>query len=106
MAVAYVSSTSFTEGNNTSITGVSKPASTAIGDVLVAHLYLESGTGASIASTGDSWTLVHDITNTTPTPDMTLYVWICVVANASSTIGVTWSGGAVWRDFAVHRYTG
>lgn len=109
MAVTYGSSTSFTEGNGTSISGVSKPASTAINDCLVAQCYVETA-GASgaltIASTGDTWTLVHAITNTTPTPDFELYVWICIVANASSTIGVTWDGDAIWRDFAVHRFTG
>jgi hypothetical protein len=107
MAIAYTSSTSFTDGNGTSIAGVAKPASTAIGDLLVAQLYLEDGiTGVSIASTGDTWTLVHQIINTTPVPDMQIDVWVTVVANASSTIGVTWGGGSFWRDFAVHRFTG
>lgn len=109
MAIAYQSSTSFTEGNATSISGVSKPASTAVDDVLVAQWYGEtaqaSGT-VTIASTGDTWTLVHNIANATPTPDLEMYVWICKVANTSSTIGVTWDGDAIWRDFAVHRFTG
>lgn len=109
MAIAYQSSTSFTEGNGTSITGVSKPASTAIDDCLVAQWYGETGQASgtiSIASTGDTWTLVHSIVNATSTPDLEMYVWICKVANTSSTIGVTWDGDAIWRDFAVHRFTG
>jgi hypothetical protein len=107
MAVAYGTSTLFTAGNGTSIATVSKPASTAIGDLLVASLYLETaGVTPVIASTSDTWVAVHEITNTTPTPDVWHNVWICVVANASSTIGVTWGGGAFWRDFAVYRFTG
>ncbi len=109
MAVAYASSTSFTEGNGTTVGATSKPASTAIGDVLIAQCYFESAQAIgvpSIQSTGDTWTLVHAIVNATPTPDVEFYVWICVVANASSTITVTWDGDSIWRDFAVHRFTG
>ena len=107
MAIAYTTSTSFAEGNGTSVATVSKPASTAVGDVLIAQLYIENnGEACTIASTGDTWTLVHDHVNTTTTPDTYQHVWICVVANTSSTIGVTWGGGSFWRDFAVHRFTG
>lgn len=107
MAVAYVSSTSFSEGDTgTNITGLAKPASTAIGDVLVLQVYKEdTGSSASPASTGDTWTTVHEIDNTSPTPDFRFSVHICVVANASSTITI--SGTNVgWRDCAVHRFTG
>lgn len=108
--MAYASSTTFAEGNGTSVAAHSKPASTTIGDILVAQLYIENaGEAASIASTGDTWVLVPatgPATNTTPTPDAHLWTWICVVANASSTIGVTWGGGSFWRDFSVHRFTG
>lgn len=105
--VAYGSSTSFAESNAT-ITGVSKPSSTAVGDVLVAVAYHEvnGGVAATIASTGDTWTAVHDIVNATPNPDITATVWYCVVANTSSTITVSGDAGASWRDFAVHRFTG
>ena len=107
MAIAYASSTSFTEGNGTSIAGVAKPASTAIGDCLVAQLYLETaGVTEVIASTDDTWVSVAEVSNATPTPDIYMNVWICIVANASSTIGVTWGGGSFWRDFVVHRFTG
>jgi hypothetical protein len=109
MAIAYASSTTFSEGNGGSVAGVAKPASTAIGDVLVAQMYVESGGGASpstIASTGDAWTMVHNIPNLTPTPFTEFWVWVGVVGNASSTIGVTWPTGSYWRDFAVHRFTG
>ena len=105
--VAYGSSTSFAE-SNANISGVSKPSSTAIGDVLVAVAYheVDGGVSATIASTGDTWTSIHVLTNTTPSPDMTISAWICVVANASSTITVSGDVGALWRDFAVHRFTG
>lgn len=110
MVVAYQSSTTFTAGNGTSVATVSKPASTAIGDVLVAILDIENaGEAATIASAGDTWVLVPatgPATNATPSPDLHLWVWICVVGNISSTIGVTWGGGSFWRDFAVHRFTG
>lgn len=108
MAVAYQSTTGFAEGNSTSIAGIAKPASTAIGDLLVAQLYMESTTLTPvIASTGDTWVPVRgDVVNATSNPDLHLFCWICIVANASSTIGVTWGGGAFWRDFAVHRVTG
>lgn len=109
MAIAYAASTVFAQGNGTSISGVAKPSGTAIGDVLIAQCYAETAGAAgalSIASTDDTWTLVHSITNTSSTPDFEFYVWICVVANASSTISVTWDGDSIWRDFAVHRFTG
>jgi hypothetical protein len=107
VAVAYASSTSFSEGDTgTNITGLAKPASTAIGDVLVLQVYKEdTGASASPASTGDSWTTVHEIDNTTPTPDFRFSVHICVVANASSTITIS-NTNAGWRDCAVHRFTG
>lgn len=110
MAVAYQSSTTFAEGNATSISGHAKPAGTAIGDVLIAQCSIENDAATlTIASTGDTWTLVPatgPAVNTTPAPDLQQWVWICVVANASSTIDVTWGGGSFWRDFAVHRFTG
>jgi hypothetical protein len=110
MAIAYVSTAGFTAGSGTSIAAFSKPATTAIGDVLIAQCYIESDAATlTIASTGDTWTLVPatgPATNTGSSPDTNLWVWICVVANDSSTIGVTWGGGSFWRDFAVHRFTG
>jgi hypothetical protein len=107
VAIAYASSTSFTEGNGTSVATVSKPSGTAVGDLLVAHLYIETaGVTEVIASTGDTWTLVHEHVSTASNPDAYHLVWVCVVANATSTIGVTWGGGSFWRDFAVHRFTG
>jgi hypothetical protein len=110
MSVAYVSSTTFAEGSGTSISAHAKPASTAIGDVLIAQCSIENDVATlTIASTGDTWTLVPatgPAVNTTPAPDLQQWVWICVVANTSSTIDVTWGGGAFWRDFAVHRFTG
>lgn len=107
MAIAYASSTNFTAGNAT-ITGVSKPASTAIGDVLVAQGYFEQNGGVSavLASTGDTWTEIHNISNTTPNPDINFYVWYTVVANASSTMSVTGDAGVAFRDFTVARFTG
>lgn len=107
MAIAYTSSTNFTAGNAT-ITGISKPASTAIGDVLVAQGYFEQNGGVSavLASTGDTWTEIHNISNLTPNPDMNCYVWYTVVANASSTMSVTGDAGVAFRDFTVARFTG
>jgi hypothetical protein len=109
MAIAYASSTSYAEGNGTTVAAVAKPASTAIGDVLVAQMYIEdSGVNGpfTIASTGDSWTEVHNVVNTATSPDANFTVWVGVVGNTSSTIGVTWNGASLWRDFAVHRFTG
>lgn len=109
MAIAFRAVTGFTDGNGTSIASVAKPSGTQVGDVLIASVYLESSQAIgtpSIASTGDTWTLVHNTVVTATTPDFEHYVWICVVGNASSTIGVTWDGDAIWRDFMVIGHSG
>lgn len=107
--VQFIASTSFTAGNGTSIAGVAKPTGTQIGTALSALMYIEdAGThGAyTIASTGDTWTLVGSITNTGSAPDFEIHVWRCIVANPTSTIGVTWDGDSTWRDFAVGAWSG
>lgn len=107
MAITYRTATNFTAGNGTSVATVAKPTGTALDDLLVASLYMEStGLTVVIASTGDTWVPVHDIVNTGTTPDVFHYVWIAKVANTSSTIGVTWGGGSFWRDFCVAGFVG
>lgn len=103
MPVAYQSSTSAT-GAGTSTGGLAKPAGTAIGDVLVAQIFARTNgsVGAlSINSTGDIWTLVHNNANS----DFEFYVWVCVVANASSAISISWGGFITNYGVSIHRFT-
>ena len=103
--VEYIASSSFTAGNGTTIGSVVKPAGTEIGHCIIAQMYIELGSSLgsyTIASTGDTWTLVNSCINTGSTPDMELVTWRCIVGNASSIIGVTWNGTSTRRDFAIH----
>jgi len=111
MPVAYQSSITHFPAfmSETSASGLAKPTSTAVGDVLVAQIaaFTNSASGPlSIASTGDTWTLVANTVTTNPPTTMELYVWICVVANASSTITISWDGDAIFDGVAIHRFTG
>lgn len=100
----YLSTTTFTAGTGTTIAAQAKPFGVAVGDCIVALMYIEDGgaNGAyTIASTGDTWVSAGSIINTGTTPDFEIQVWYCIVANAISTVGVTWDGSSVWRDFAM-----
>lgn len=105
----FAGTTSITGANATSVPATAKPPGAAIGNTLVAHLYIENNGGVTptIVSTGDTWEAIHDTLNTTTSPDLQHWSWICKsVGNASSTITVTWGGGSFWRDFAVHLVKG
>jgi hypothetical protein len=107
VAITYVASTSFAEGDTgTNIAAVAKPAGVALNDVLISGCYSEN-TGATPlpASTGDIWVEVHVIDNTTPTPDFRFAVHYCVVGNTSSTVSYTGTNIG-WRDTALHCFRG
>jgi hypothetical protein len=97
--------TAGTASAKTTSGAVSKPSVAAVGDTMVAHWHGETAQAIgtpTIASTSDTWSLVHNITNTGPAVDVEDYVWICNnLGSSSSTVTVSWDGDNIWNQLTI-----
>lgn len=83
---------------------ITKPASTADGDLLIAVIYWE-GTSASVTPPAN-WNTVtgYPIRNTGPSPDMAMWVFWKIASGEGASF--TFSGPNEWRTGAVGRWNG
>lgn len=106
MAITRQGVTTAGNSNGTSLTGVTRPTTTA-DDVFVLDMYLElPNAPADLTFSNGTWVKKNKIEQVGSVPDFQHYRYRSTYVSEGSTFDITWTGGAVWRACVVNAYRG